>query len=99
VSATAHVRIDRLVDPSEFGADFFDVGVGARHWSFLGLDSDFQSNNVLQRDSVEGARAYLSNNTPSPPPDFQRNQPFQAYRFFRKTERAFVISFTYTPPQ
>src|SRR5262249_36607466 len=25
--------------------------------------------------------------------------PFEVYRFFRKTERAFTISLTYTPPQ
>jgi hypothetical protein len=27
VSATAHVRIDRLVDPSQFGADLVDVAM------------------------------------------------------------------------
>src|SRR5215813_858838 len=40
--ATAHVGIDGLVDPGEFGADLVDVGVGVRQELILRFTSSFK---------------------------------------------------------
>jgi len=40
--ATAHVGIDRFVDPCQFGTDLIDVGVGGRQELILRFTSSFK---------------------------------------------------------
>jgi hypothetical protein len=56
----------------------------------------FQRDNVFRRHSVEGA-VHSSPIIRRPWQEtFERNPPFQAYHFFRKTERVFHNAVTYT---
>jgi hypothetical protein len=41
IAAAALVRLGWLGNPSEFRADFSDIGVRAGHLSFLDVDGDF----------------------------------------------------------